>query len=104
MNKTELIQSLSEETTLSKKDVTRVLDGFFRAVVRSLKKGDKLQWSGFGSFTVSCRAEREIVDPVTRQRRKLSATYVPKFKPGKNFKELIRSANELNRAAGSRLA
>ncbi len=46
MNKTQLIQSLSEETTFSKKDISRVLEAFTRILVRVLKKGDKLQWSG----------------------------------------------------------
>lgn len=91
MNKTELINSLSEETTFSKKDVTRLLDALTRIVERTLKKGDKLQWSGFGTFNVSRRPERLGINPATKERIKLPATVVAKFKPGKNLKGLIRS-------------
>lgn len=91
MNKTELITSLSEETTFSKKDVTRLLDALTRIVERTLKRGDKVQWSGFGTFNVSRRPERIGINPATKERIKLPATVVAKFKPGKNLKELVRS-------------
>ncbi len=92
MNKTELIQSLSEETTFSKKDVTRILEALTRIVERTLKQGDKLQWSGFGTYYVSRRPERMGINPSTKERIKLPATVVAKFKPGKNLKELVRSS------------
>jgi DNA-binding protein HU-beta len=91
MNKTELINSLSEETTFSKRDVARILDALTRIVERTLKKGDKLQWSGFGTFSISRRPERMGINPSTKERIKLPATVVAKFKAGKNLKELMRS-------------
>lgn len=92
MNKTELIDALSEETTFSKKDVARVLDSFSRIVARSLKKGDKLQWSGFGTFSLSKRGARKGINPQTKQVIQLPETYVPKFKAGKNLKEATKRA------------
>ena len=91
MNKTELINSLSEETTLSKRDVARVLDALTRIVERTLRKGDKLQWSGFGTFAISRRPARIGINPATKERINLPETLVPKFKPGKHLKELVRS-------------
>jgi DNA-binding protein HU-beta len=91
MNKTELINSLSEETMFSKRDITRVLDSLVRIMVRELKKGNRLQWSGFGTFSVSKRPARLGINPVTKQRINLPETKVPKFKPGKQLKELIRA-------------
>ncbi len=91
MNKTELITSLSEETTFNKKDVARVLDAFIRIVERTLRKGDKLQWSGFGTFGISRRPARIGINPATKERINLPETHVPKFKAGKNLKELVRS-------------
>lgn len=91
MNKTELINSLSEETTFSKKDITRVLDSLTRIVIRALKKGDKLQWSGFGTFTVVRRAERQGINPSTKQRIAIPETRVAKFKAGKTLKEMIKA-------------
>ena len=92
MNKTELINSLTEETALPKRDVVRMLDTLARIVGRTLKKGDKVQWSGFGTFTISRRPPRIGINPITREKIQLPATLVMKFRPGKNFKEDIRSA------------
>ena len=59
MNKSELINSLSEETTFSKKDVSRVLDSFTRIIERTLKRGEKVSITGFGSFWLSRRPARK---------------------------------------------
>ena len=59
-----------------------MLDALTRIVERTLKKGDKLQWSGFGTFNVSRRPERIGINPATKERIKLPATVVAKFKPG----------------------
>lgn len=91
MNKTELVNSLSEETTFTKKDVGRVLDALIRVIERTLKKGDKVQWSGFGTFTISKRQARKGINPSTKQRIDLPPTTVPKFKAGKQLKEVVRS-------------
>ncbi len=91
MNKTELINSLSEETTYSKRDIARVLDALVRIMVRELKKGNRLQWSGLGTFSVALRPARLGINPVTKQRINLPASKVPKFRPGKQLKELIRT-------------
>lgn len=90
MNKTDLISSLSEETTFSKKDVARVLEAMTRTIIRALKKGDKLQWSGFGTFSVTMRAKRMGINPATKARIELPATRAPKFKAGKQLKEQVR--------------
>jgi DNA-binding protein HU-beta len=91
MNKTELITSLSEETTFSKRDITRVLDAVVRIMIRELKKGNRFQWSGVGTFSVSTRPPRLGINPVTKQRINLPQTKVPKFKAGKQLKESIRA-------------
>jgi len=90
MNKTDLINALSEETTFAKKDIIRVLDSMTRIIFRTLKKDGKLQWSGFGTWSISRRPERQGINPATKERIKLPATNVPKFKPGKNFKDMVR--------------
>lgn len=92
MNKTQLIDSLSEETTFSKKDITRVLDAMTRTIIRTLKKGDKIQWSGFGTFSLSCRAQRQGINPATGAKIMLPETVIPKFRSGKLLKEQLRLA------------
>lgn len=91
MNKSELINSLSEETTFNKKDISRVLDSLARIIQRTLKKGDKLQWAGFGTWWVSRRPSRKGRNPATNEVIHLPATNVARFKPGKVLKEVVRS-------------
>ena len=90
MNKTKLIDALSEETMFSKKDIARVLDSFVRVVERSLKKGDKVSITGFGSFWLSQRSARKGINPATKQKINIPAVTVPKFKAGKNLREVVR--------------
>lgn len=91
MNKSELINSLSEETTFSKKDVSRVLDSLTRIIERTLKKGEKVSITGFGSFWLSRRPARKGINPATKQRIDLPAVNVPRFKAGKNLRDVVRS-------------
>jgi DNA-binding protein HU-beta len=91
MNKSELINSLSEETTFSKKDISRVLDSFTRIVERTLKKGEKVALAGFGAFWISKRPARQGINPATKQRTQLPAVNIPRFKAGKNLREVVRS-------------
>jgi DNA-binding protein HU-beta len=91
MNKTDLINCLSEETTYSKRDVARLLDSLTRIVERTLKKGDKVQWSGFGTFAISKHPAREGVNPATKERINIPPRLVAKFKAGKNLKESLKS-------------
>ena len=62
MNKSELINSLSEETSFNKKDISLVLDRFVNIVQRELKKGAKVALSGFGTFSLSRRPERKGIN------------------------------------------
>jgi len=91
MNKSELVNSLSEETTFSKKDVSRVLDALTRIIERSLKKGEKVSITGFGSFWISRRPARKGINPATKQRIDLPEVNVPRFKAGKNLRDVVRS-------------
>ncbi|HRN77724.1 MAG TPA: HU family DNA-binding protein [Candidatus Dependentiae bacterium] len=90
MNKSELINELSEETTFSKKDIDRVLNSFARIVTRTLKKGEKVSITGFGSFWLSRRPARKGINPATKQRIDLPAINVPRFKPGKSLREGVK--------------
>jgi DNA-binding protein HU-beta len=90
MNKTELINALSEETLFSKKDLTRILQAMARTIIRALKKGGKFQWSGLGTFSTTFRPEREGINPASKEKIRLKAIFVPKFKAGKLLKEEVR--------------
>ncbi len=90
MNKSELISALSEETAFSKKDIAKVLATFTRVIERTLKKGEKISITGFGTYWISRRPARVGINPATKERINLPAIAVPRFKPGKHLKEEVR--------------
>ena len=89
MNKTELVAAMAKETNLSKKDVEAVLKSFIDVVSDELKKGEKVQLVGFGTFEVSERAAREGRNPQTGATMKIEASKAPKFKAGKALKDMV---------------
>ena len=90
MNKTELIAAMAEVSGVSKKDTEAVLKAFTEVVSNELKKGEKIQLIGFGTFEVSERAAREGRNPATGEAMQISAAKAPKFKAGKNFKDALK--------------
>ena len=89
MNKTELVAAMAEQTGLTKKDAEAALKAFTDTVSKQLKKGDKVQLVGFGTFEVTKRAAREGRNPQTGKAMKIKASKAPKFKAGKALKELL---------------
>ena len=89
MNKTELVAAMAEQTNLSKKDAEAALKAFVDVVSEELKKGEKVQLVGFGTFEVSERAAREGRNPQTGETMKIAACKAPKFKAGKALKDMV---------------
>ena len=89
MNKTEFIAAIAEKAELSKKDAEKALKAFTDVVEEELKKGEKIQLVGFGTFEVSERAAREGRNPQTGATMKIEACKVPIFKPGKALKDAV---------------
>lgn len=89
MNKTELIDAIVRESGVTKKDSEAVLNAFINTVTKTLKKGDKIQLVGFGTFEVSKRAARTGRNPQTGKEIKIAASKSPKFKPGKALKDAV---------------
>lgn len=87
MNKTELVAAMAEQADMTKKDAERALTAFTEVVAKELKKGEKIQLVGFGTFEVSERAAREGRNPQTGETMKIEASKAPKFKPGKALKD-----------------
>ena len=86
MNKTELVAAIASKTELSKKDAEKALKDI---VAEELKKGEKIQLVGFGTFEVSERAAREGRNPQSGEPMTIAASKAPKFKAGKALKDLI---------------
>lgn len=89
MNKNELVTSLAEKTGLKKTEVEKVVKAFTETVTDELKKGEKIQLVGFGTFEVASRPSREGRNPRTGAPMKIAASKAPKFKAGKALKDAI---------------
>ncbi len=89
MNKTELVSAIAQKADLTKKDAEKALGAFIDVVGATLKKGDKIQLVGFGTFETRKRAAREGKNPQTGAKIKIAASTVPAFKAGKALKDLI---------------
>ena len=89
MNKTELVAAMAEQTNLFKKDAEAALKAFIDVVSEELKKGEKVQLVGFGTFEVSERAAREGRNPQTGETMEIKASKTPKFKAGKALKDMM---------------
>ncbi len=89
MNKADLIAKIAEEAELSKKSAEAALNAFVGAVEGALKKGEKVQLVGFGSFEVRKRAARKGRNPQTKEEIKIPASKAPVFRAGKALKDLV---------------
>lgn len=89
MNKSDLVAAMSAKTGKTKKESEEALEAFVASVTESLKKGDKVQLVGFGSFEVRKRAARKGRNPQTKEEIKIPASNAPVFKAGKALKDLV---------------
>lgn len=89
MNKTELVAAIAAKAELSKKDSEKALKAFTETVAEQLKKGEKIQLVGFGTFEVVKRAARTGKNPQTGKAIKIPASKAPKFKAGKGLKDTV---------------
>ena len=89
MNKTELVAAMADQAGLSKKDAEKALKAFTDVVAEELKKGEKIQLVGFGTFEVAERPAREGRNPRTGETMKIAASKSPKFKAGKALKDML---------------
>ena len=89
MNKTELVAAIAEQAELTKKDAEKALKAFVDVVTDELKKGEKVQLVGFGTFEVAERAAREGRNPANGEAMQIHASKAPKFKAGKALKDEV---------------
>ena len=89
MNKTELVAAIADKAGMTKKDAEACVSAFTETVTKALKKGDKVQLVGFGTFEVSKRSARTGRNPQTGATMKIAASKAPKFKAGKALKDAL---------------
>ena len=89
MTKADLIEEVSAVSRLSKKSSELVVNTFFDSIVVSLRRSEKIELRGFGSFKLRQRRARVGRNPKTGERVDVPAKVVPYFRPGKDLRELV---------------
>ena len=89
MNKGQFVKSIAEKADLTGKQADAVYKAYVETIVEELKKGEKIQLVGFGTFELQHKPAREAFNPLTGSKVKVAASNAPKLKIGKSFKELF---------------
>jgi DNA-binding protein HU-beta len=90
MNKAELIEKIAKDTDQTKAQTERMLDATLGIIKKSVKKGDEVKLVGFGTFAKHKRKARTGRNPQTGKAIKIPAAWYPKFRPGTDFKNLLK--------------
>ena len=90
MNKAELIEAIAKDTKTTKAQTERMLESTIECIKKSVKKGDDVKLVGFGTFAKTKRKARQGRNPQTGRAIKIPAAWVPKFRPGSDFKNYVR--------------
>ncbi len=94
MNKSELVQKLADKSNLTKSDAQKAVDALFGAnkgiIASALKKGDRVQITGFGTFETRKRKARMGRNPRTGKEIKIGASTSPSFRAGKGLKDAVK--------------
>lgn len=89
LGKGDLIESVAKAADLSKSNASSAVNAVIDTISASLKKGNAVTITGFGSFSVSKRKARNGRNPQTGETIKIKASKVAKFKPGKVLKDAV---------------
>lgn len=89
MNKTELIRHIATAADLTQAEASDALNAVCAAIEVVLKNGQDVQITGFGTFSVAERAERQGRNPKTGETLTIAASKTVKFKAGKNLKDAM---------------
>ena len=90
MTRSELIEKIAAKNPhLLQKDVERIVGVGFDTIVEALAKGDRVEFRGFGAFSVRTRSPRVAKNPRTGEQVKVEERKIPHFKTGKQLFESL---------------
>ena len=89
MTKTDLVAQVAANTEMSKKSAELAVSAVFEALSKAMADGEKITISGFGTFEIRERAERQGINPRTREPITIAASRSIVFKPGKSLKDTL---------------
>lgn len=90
MNKAELVSAIAIKTKASRAQVEDYLDVTLSIIQKTVSQGEEVKLMGFGSFSKNVRKAKTGRNPKTGQTIKVPITNVPRFKPGKDFKDSVK--------------
>ena len=90
MNKADLIERIAKDTKVSKVAATSMIDSLLGNVSKALRKGERVTFVGFGTFSVNRRKARTGRNPQTGAPIKIPARKVVRFKAGKDLEKRVR--------------
>src|SRR5215813_1030412 len=95
MTKTELIEGLANKLGMHKSEAEKAINIVLDDIIAALKQGDRVNISGFGTFSVSARQARTGRNPKTGESIAISASRSAKFKPGKQLKDSLNASESI---------
>ncbi len=99
MTKANLVEEVLTVGDLTRRDSEVIVDTIFDSVIGALKKGDKIEIRGFGSFRIRQRKPRVGRNPKTGAKVEVPAKRVPYFKPSKELRDMVNPARSSQPAA-----
>lgn len=90
MNKAELVEKIALKTQVTKAQSELILDAALEVITKTVSKGDEVKLVGFGTFSQIARKSRTGRNPKTGESVKIPGSRVPRFRPGKEFKEKVK--------------
>lgn len=90
MNKAELVTAIAIKTKMNKSQIENYLDATLAIIQKTVSTGEDVKIVGFGSFCKALRKAKTGRNPKTGESIKVPNTTVPRFKPGKDFKDLVK--------------
>lgn len=91
MNKAELVTAIASKTKMTKSQIENYLDATLNIIQKTVSNGEEVKIVGFGSFCKTVRKAKTGRNPKTGQTVKVPNTTIPRFKPGKEFKDLVKN-------------
>jgi len=92
MTKTDLIDAVADKAELTKVGAKRAVDAVDAVISTALARGEKITWTGFGTFEVRARSARMGRNPQTGAPMRIPATKTPAFRAGKSLKDAVKRA------------
>jgi len=90
VGKSEFISAVADKADLNKTQAAAAVDAFIETVTESLQRGNEVQFTGFGKFSVQHRSARTGINPQTKEKIQIAASNVPKFSAGSQLKKAVK--------------